>query len=140
MAKLASKGTLLKLTISATLTTVAQLIELDVGAQDPETFEIRTLDGGVPVGQQATGYTSQADISGSIFYDPAQATHQFIAANSQSPGTEVAGTITLTDGSSTTLSFTAAAIGMGQTAFRMNDGVKTSIAIKTAGLVTYPES
>lgn len=140
MAKLVSKGTALKLTISASLTTIAQMIELDVGEQDPEVFESRTLDGGVAVSKQATTYTAQGDITGTMFYDPAQATHQFIATNSQTPGTEVAGNITLTDGSSTTLDFTAATIGMGATAIRMNDGVKTGVTIKTAGLVTYPTS
>lgn len=138
MAKLIGKGTNLQLTISATLTTVAQLLDFTVGAQDPEVFETRTLDGGVAVGKQATGYTAQGDITGNMFLDTSNATHQFIATNSQTPGTTVAGKVILTD--SAELTFTAAVIGMGDTAISMSDGVKTSLTIKTEGLVTYPTS
>lgn len=141
MAKLVGKGTNLQVTISATLTTIAQLIDFSVGAQDPEVFECRTLDNSTAaVSKTATGYTSQGDITGTMFYDPANATHQFIAVNSQTPGTTVAGKVILTDGSSSELTFTAATIGMGDTAISMSDGVKTGLTIKTAGLVTYPES
>lgn len=138
MAKLIGKGTNLQLTISSTLTTVAQVIDFTVGAQDPEVFETRTLDGGVAVGKQATGYTAQGDITGNLFLDTSNATHQFIASNSQTPGTTVAGKVILSD--SAELTFTAAAIGMGDTTVSMSDGLKAGFTVKTEGLVTYPTS
>lgn len=138
MAKLIGKGTNLQLTISAVLTTIAQVTDFTVGAQDPEVFETRTLDGGVAVGKQATGYTAQGDITGTLFLDTSNATHQFIASNSQTPGTTVAGKVIMTD--SAELTFTAAAIGMGDTAISMSDGVKSGFTVKTEGLVTYPTS
>ena len=139
MAKLIGKGTNLQLTISATLTTVAQVIDFSVGAQDPEVFECRTLDNASSaVSKTATGYTAQGDITGTMFLDTANATHQFIAINSQTPGTTVVGKVVLSDAAE--LTFTAATVGMGDTAISMSDGVKTGFTIKTAGLVTYPEA
>jgi hypothetical protein len=138
VAKLIGKGTNLQVTISSVLTTVAQVTDFTVGAQDPEVFESRTLDGGVAVEKQATGYTAQGDITGSLFLDTSNATHQFIATNSQAPGTTIAGKVILSD--SAELTFTAAVIGMGDTAVSMSDGLKSSFTIKTEGLVTYPTS
>ena len=136
MAKLIGKGTNLQVTISSVLTTVAQVTDFTVGAQDPEVFESRTLDGGVAVEKQATGYTAQGDITGSLFLDTSNATHQFIATNSQAPGTTIAGKVILSDAAE--LTFTAAVIGMGDTTVSMSDGLKSSFTIKTEGLVTYP--
>lgn len=139
MALVKGKGTILKLTISAVLTAIAQLIELDIGAQDPETFDSKTLGGGV-FEQDATGYASQGDITGNYFYDATNATHQFIASNSLTPGTEVAGNVTMADSGSTEIDFDAAAIGVGQTSFRMNNGVVQGFTIKCADMVSYPTS
>lgn len=138
--KLICKGTVLYLEIATVMTAVTQLLDFEVGAQDPEVFETRTLDGGVAVGQQATGYTSQGDITGNVFYLPSEATQQFIASVSQDPTTEVNGKVVLTDSGSTELPFTAAAIGIGPLTVAMNDGLKSGITIKPAGLVTFPES
>lgn len=140
MAISACKGTVLQLEISSVYTSVAQVIEIDIGAQDPEVFESRTLSTGPGVGKDPTGYTMQGDSSFSIFYDPAAATHQFIASNSQTPGTKVDGKFILADTNTTELTFTAAALALGQTSVRMNDGLKTQCTIKHDGLVSYPTS
>ena len=140
MAKIPGKGTVLQVEIASVLTAVAQITEIDIGEQDPEVFESRTLDGGAGVGRDPTGYTSQGDSQFGIFYDPAQATHQFIAAQSQTPGTKVAGKVILVDTGSTEIAFTAAAIALGRTSVRMNDGVKTQCTIKHDGLCSYPTS
>lgn len=140
MPKLICKGTVLNVEISAVMTPVAQLLDFEVGAQDPETFEPRTLDGGVAVGNQATGYTVQNNISGNVFYDPDDSVQHFLATNSQTPGTEVDGQVVLTDAGSTTLTFTAAAIGLGPLSVAMADGLKAGFVIKPAGLVTFPTS
>jgi len=137
-----SKATVLKLTISAVLTAVAQLRTLQIGGQDPGVFDSRVL-GGDPFEQDATGFVSQGDITGDYFYDPANATHQFIAASAQTPltiGNEVAGTITMADSGTTVISFTAAAIAPGDTSFEMDNGVVQAFVIKPNSLVGLPTS
>lgn len=140
MAKYPSKGVVFNVEIASTMTAVAQIIELDVGSQDPESFECRTLDGGAGVGYDPTGYVMQGDVTGTFFYDPGAATHQFIASRSQAPGTKTDCEIDLTDAGPTTLTFTAATIGLNGLAVRMNDGLKSGFTCKPDGLVTFPTS
>lgn len=147
MAKYPCKGALLKLGTGGVLVTVGQVIEMDVGAQDPETFDADTLNNttaGMP--KLPTGRTAQADSTFSLFYDPEL--HTALAIFSQNPGdydqstsaTTITGSFVLTDSGPTSLTFTAASVGFGPTAFRMNDGMKTQGKIVHSGLVTYPES
>jgi len=142
MAIVPSKATVLKLTISAVLTAIAQLRNLTIGGQDPLVFASRVL-GGDPFAQSATGYVDQADITGNYFYDPNNATHQFIAACAQTPltiGNEVAGAVTMADSGTTVIPFSAAAIAPGETTFTMEDGVVQAFVIKPESLVELPTS
>lgn len=142
MAIVPSKATVLKLTISAVLTAIAQLRNLTIGGQDPGVFVSRVLAGD-PFSQSATGFVDQSDITGDYFYDPNNATHQFIAACTQTPltiGNEVDGTVTMADTGTTVIPFTAAAIAPGDTVFTMEDGVVQSFVIKPDSLVELPTS
>jgi hypothetical protein len=138
MAVIVSKGTLLELTISAVDTAIAQVIGVNVGAQQMETFDTTHLGSGVGKTKANTGYSEQSDTTATIFYDPAQATHQFIAATIATP-VETAGNVVLVDGSTTHLAFTAAGLGM-DLAVAMNDGLKSNITIVHSGLVGFPTS
>lgn len=141
MATVVTKATLLKVTISASLTSVVQITELSIGGQQQETFSIKTLDGGAAVGKKSTGYYEQGNITGRYFYDPANATHQFIAASSQTPlTTDVACAIVMTDTDSTSLTFNAAAIGLGETSFDTGNGVMQAFEIVPNGGVAFPTS
>jgi len=138
MAIIVSKGTVLEFTISSVDTAVAQVIGINVGKQQPETFDTTTLAGGVGKTKGRTGYATQDDTTAEIFYDPGQATHQFIAASVATPA-EVDGNVVLTDGSTTHLTFTAAALGI-DLGVAMNDGLKSNITIEHSGLVGFPTS
>ena len=127
MAKLPSKGTLLKVTISSVLTTLAQVIEIDKAQDQGEAFDADTLDNtSAYIPKQLTGRASSGDISGTLFYDPANTTHQFITDTIAAP-VAVAGSILLSDATNSH-TFSIVAFGMGLAA-RMNDGLKAPFTL-----------
>lgn len=142
MAKIPGKGTLLKLTISASLTTIAQVDSITPGAQDQETVECDTLDNttsDIPI--QGTGRSTQADTTASLYYDPANATHQFIAVTiADATPTAIAGTITLADSGATAVAFSAAALGLGFDAITPSNLVKSTLTVHHNGLIDWPQS
>lgn len=121
------KGTLLKVEIASVFTTVAQVIELDVGQDAIETFEADYLENSEAyIPHEQTGRSSAADVSGTLFYDPALANHQFITDTIAAPA-KVNGKIVLVG--STELVFVIVSFAMGL-AVRMNDGLKSSFTLK----------
>ena len=132
------KGTVFELTISAVDTAVAQTIGINIGKQEPETFDTTVLSGGVGKTKGRTGYATQDDSDAEIFYSPAQATHQFIAASIATPA-EVGGNFVLADSSTTHLAFTAAALGLSGIV-NMADGLKGNVNVVHTGLVGWPTS
>ena len=126
MAIVICKGTILKQTISATLTAVAQIIDMEMSGMKARTFESTTLDGGIHETLAHTGYTAPGKISGTLFYDPALAGHKFLSGLagyvSTAPATN-AMQITYADTGGTTQSFTSVGVGFGMTV-AMRDGLK----------------
>lgn len=79
MAKVVSKGSLLKVTISASLTTVAQASRIGIGATRNVVVDAPTLDDAAfPIDKVNTGDVEQAPVTATIFYDPDSSVHQFI--------------------------------------------------------------
>lgn len=121
------KGTLLQVEIASVFTTIAQVIELDVGQDSIETFEADFLDNSeayIPKAQ--TGRSSAADVSGTLFYDPDLANHQFITDTIAAPVT-ANGKIVLVNAD--TLVFVIVSFAMGL-AVRLNDGLKASFTLQ----------
>lgn len=118
MAKVVSKGTTLKQTISASLTAVAQVISLEHSGAKAQTYDSTTLDGGVFMTKDLTGYSDPGAISGELFYDPNLAGHKFLTGlmgyASTSPA-QNAMSLTFVDAGTTVMTFTAAAVGFGVT-------------------------
>lgn len=144
--KIPCKGASLLLGAGGVLVAVAQVTEAHIGAQDPEVFDATTLDqeqaGRLKI---ATGFLDQGDSNFTIFYDPAL--HVALAEFSQNPGDyqqqdpsrTITGAFALPDDNETALSFTAAAVGLGQLDIVANDGLKmSSCTIKHSGEVVYP--
>jgi len=137
MAKIVSKGTVLKQTISSVLTAVAQVISIDHSGAESETFETTTLDSpGNGKEYLATGFSEGGTIDFDLFYDPALAGHQSITDEVTTPA-ERAWEITFADAATTAAGFTAAGLGFGFSV-DMNDGLKGSVSIKLDQLMTYP--
>lgn len=127
MAKLKCKGTLLKVEIATVMTTVAQVLELDVGQDAIETFDADTLDNTSPhIPKAQTGRSSVADISGTMFYDPDLANHQFFTDTINAP-VAADGEIVLVNADK--LEFEIVSFAMGLTV-RMNDGLKAPFTLQ----------
>lgn len=107
MAKVICKGSIFKMTISASLTAVAQLTDFEVTGMEAEVVESRTLDGGVFIPFEHTGYSMGGKFAANGYYDPALAGHQFIGDQISVPA-DNACQITFANGATTTQSFTGA--------------------------------
>lgn len=136
MAKIKCKGTLLKQTISMSLTSVAQIISLEHSGAESETYESTTLDGGVFKTYDQTGYAEGGSVNGELFYDPALSGHQSFTDLVAAPA-DVVFTITFADGAATVQTFTAAGYGFGAKV-AMNDGLKGSFSLKIDGDPGFP--
>jgi hypothetical protein len=136
MAKVKTKGTVLKETISAVLTAVAQVISLDHSGAETETVEADTLDNasaGIPY--EATGRAEGGSIDGELFFDPALAGHQLFTDHIIAPA-DIIYTLTFADSGSTVWTFTAAGYGF-DVSVSPGDLLKASFSLKVDGLVTY---
>lgn len=137
MAKIVCKGTVLKQTISSTLTAVAQIIDMEHSGAESETFDSTTLDTtGAGKEYTATGFSEGGTVNFSLFYDPVLSGHQAITDEVTTP-VERAWEITFADAATTSAAFTAAGLGFDFTV-DMNDGLKGSVSIKLDQLMTYP--
>lgn len=136
MAKIISKGTVLKKTISASLTAISQVLSIDQSGCENETFETTTLDNSdAGKTHKATGYTEPGTLDFELFYDPDNSGHQDITDLAATPA-EVAWTVTYTDGTPTVETYTVAGVTVGRSV-AMNDGVKMSVSCKLTGLIGF---
>lgn len=136
MAKIKVKGTIIKQTISASLTAVAQITEFSHDGAESETYDMTTLDtsgAGKEYGQ--TGYSEGGSFQFGIFYDPALAGHQAITDLITTPA-NCDWSITFADAAPTTCLFSSAGVGFGFTG-AMNDGLKADVNLKLDQLLTY---
>src|ERR1017187_3065491 len=85
MAKFPSQGVTFQITISSTLTTIAQCSEIDL--PDPEVEIVETTDLSTAHGKtfDTTGLVDAGDAGGTLFFDPAGATHTFLTGMIKAP-------------------------------------------------------
>lgn len=133
MSKIAGKGTVFKSTISAMLTTVAQVTSISTSGYKSDTYDSTCLDTGVGKTKGLTGYSDGGTVDVELFYDPGLAGHQFYSTSITTP-VEIVHNITYTDASVTT--FTSSGIDMGVTV-AMDDGLKCSLSFEVTGLLTF---
>jgi len=140
MSTFKSKGSVLSLTISAALTPIAQVLSLDVGPVESETYEADYLDNpvaGIPYA--TTGRVEPGKISGEFFLDLSNASHAGFMGLVNAPALS-AGQLSLSGSSSSTrsglMTFTAAGYGAQITA-ALKDGVKAKLDIKLSSSVTF---
>jgi hypothetical protein len=131
MAKVVCKGSIFKMTISASLTAVAQLTDFEVTGIEAETVDSTTLDGGVFKTYDHTGYAEGGEFNANGLYDPALSGHQFIGDIITTPA-DNACQITYANGGGTTQSFTGAGWKWGVTV-AMNDLLKMNFGCKIDG-------
>ena len=136
MAKIKVKGTVIKQTISSTLTAVAQITDFAQDGAETETYDATTLEtSGAGKEYSQTGYAEGGSFTFNAFYDPALAGHKAITALVTTPASCV-WNITFADAAPTTCAFTSAGVGFSFTG-AMNDGLKAAVNLKLTGLFTY---
>jgi hypothetical protein len=130
MAKVKAKGSLLKTTISASLTTIAQCTEISIGEQKNRMLDVECLDDGA---------VTQEPITATILYDPDGATHQFITDTIAlgAASFPIASSVVFADATPASATFSAA--GYGFSASMSVKGLLTAqISMTPAGVVAYP--
>ena len=139
MAVIRSKGTLFQMSIATVMTTVAQMISLELPEAENETFEadyLENTEAGIPY--KGTGRTEGGELGYEMFYDPALASHQAITDLLKTPA--VAGTdcqVVFADAAETEWPFVAAGVSLGATV-ALKDGLKAKGKFKLDGLINYP--
>lgn len=137
MAKIASKGTLLKAEIASVFTTIAQVIDLNGPDAEVQTFPSNTLDqAGAGIGKEPTGFTDGGTISGNLFFDPTAATHQILTDDLTTPAKRNF-KVVWSDGSSTEWPFSGITKRFTPSA-SLTDGLKAAFSVEVNGIVTYP--
>lgn len=137
MAKIKVKGTVIKQTISAALTAVAQITDFGHDGAENETYDSTTIDtSGAGKQYSQTGYSEGGNFNFTAFYDPNLAGHKAITAYLATPA-DCVWNVVFTDAGPTTNVFTSAGIGFNYQG-AMNDGLKCDVSLKLTGLSTYP--
>jgi phage-related minor tail protein len=140
MAKVAAKGSLIKTTISASLTTIAQCTEISIGEKANRMLDAECMDdSGVAVAMLNDGAVTQEPVTATILYDPDGATHQFITDTIDlgAASFPIASSVVFAD--TTPASATFNANGFGFSASMSVKGLLTAqIKMVPSGIVTYP--
>ena len=139
---LASKGTILKMDVAASLTAIAEVTGIELSGAKSNTFDATLLSqSAAGEVRQATGFTTPPDVSVDLFWVPTNAGHQAITDELTTPTVAVAdqldGSITYPDSAPTALPFKIAGVEVGQT-FAKDDGVKGSVKFTLNGNPTWP--
>lgn len=140
MGKIKSKGSLVKTTISAVLTTIAQCTEINIGATANRTIDVECLDdAGVGVEMLNDGAVTQESVTASILYDPDSTTHQFITDTIAlgAASFPIASSVVFADPTPTSATFSAVGFGLG-VGISVKGVTTGSLTITPAGPVTWP--
>ena len=114
MAEYTSHGALLKLTISASLTTIAQLKSIKLGDKKSETIPIRKLDGSTFATNLNTKVVTHDELTYEGYYDITNSTHQFLTTTIDTPANfPVAGSVVFTDAAPKSVTFSAVGLSHG---------------------------
>ena len=141
MAKLKSKGIVLQQTISAALTDVAQVTDIDISGEGSTDYDSTTLDGGVYETKELTGYSTPGTVKAGLFFDPALAGHQAIVALISGVGFSPVAPqtcvwkIKYSDSGPSSLTYTSAGVSLDQKV-AMKDGLKATLTMNRTGAPT----
>lgn len=134
MAVIDGNGTILKATISSTLTPVAQNVTLD--GPSAEVVSIATSH--LTTGQTDTfrpGTTDPGEISGTCWRDPADTTHVWIEGQLWAP-TTVVWNLVFNTSPTKTASFSGFVTKFANTGIERNKNLEAAFSIKLTGPVT----
>jgi len=140
MAKVKTRGSLFKLTISASLTTIAQCQEFSTGETKNRTLDVECLDDSSPgVEMMNDGCVTQEEGSATLLFDPDSTNHQFITDSilAGSASFPIAGSYVFADATPASTTFSAVGFGFGATV-AVKDVLKANVSVTYAGPLTWP--
>ncbi|TXH56421.1 MAG: hypothetical protein E6Q97_06475 [Desulfurellales bacterium] len=140
MAKITTRGTVFQLTISASLTTIAQCTDFSTGETKSRTIDVECMDDtGHSVAMMNDDVVTQGEGSASILYDPDSTVHQFITDSILAGATSfpIAGAFKFSDATPASATFSAVGLGFGVSA-SVKDVLKANVSIAYAGTITWP--
>lgn len=132
--KITSKGGQLQLSISAIYTAIAATDSIDGPDPDVEIVDVTDLNSGTGKVKGVTGYTDSGTAGGSVFFDPADATHKAITAYLTTPASSL-WKLVFPDGGSTTWSWTAYVTKF-KPSLKVGEFLKADFSMAITGLVT----
>lgn len=138
--KVPSRGSLLKLTISASLTTIAQISRIGIGQTKNEVIDVEDLDdSGVAIDKLNLGTVTQGAVTATCHYDPDYANHQFITDTILlgAASFPLACSVVFADATPASATFNAAGMGFGAT-MANKEALTGEIEIEVDGVVTWP--
>lgn len=139
MAIVKTKGTVIQMTISSVLASLAQVININKAEDKNEVHDADHLgNSSAGILMASSGRTTVGAISGEIFYDPADSSHQGFSALLATPS-ENAGKIILADSGSAEITYTSVGVGLGM-AVALGDGLKAPFSIDLKDLPVWPSS
>jgi hypothetical protein len=136
MSKIASKGTLFKWTISASLTSIAALTSVESGDAQTGFSDVTSLDGSVGREFLPTGHNDYGEPKISGFFDPVLSSHKAISTD-QTSQTSRAASIVWSDSAPTSWTFTAYVKSFKAMASE-GQPLKFDASFRITGAVTYP--
>lgn len=134
MAKLRGKGTVLQQTISAVLTDVANVTDVDLSGEGTDDFDTTDLSTSVWETKDLTGYAQGGTVKVGLFFDPALAGHVTIVALISTPATCI-WKLKYSDAGPSSLTFTSAGVQLDQKIV-MKDAVKGTVTLNRTGAPT----
>lgn len=135
--KYSSKGTLLQRSISAVWTTIAANRSVNGPDGEVQFFDGTALDSDVSIEDgELTGHTTPGQVSGEVFYDPADAVHTLLTDDLVAGGAQASYRIRLPDGT-LAITFTGSVQRFSPKA-SVRDGLMADLSIKLQSVATYP--
>jgi hypothetical protein len=138
MARTKSKGTILKLTVASVLTPVPGIIDVKWSGAKSISIGCETLDNsaaGIPY--DPTGSSEPGVISGTLYFDPADAVHLAMDTLVRTPAT-CAGSLTYATSPAKVRTFTAASMEWGEDVSNAKDPVKSPFSMQMASMPSAP--
>lgn len=129
-----AEGTILKVTISAVLTAVAQITDLDGPSGEVGTAETTHLTSGQHKTFRPT-LTDGGEVSGTLLYDPGDATHTFLFGLLGTPATPVWNMV-FNDADDTAFAFAGILTKFSPTGIKVEENLQATFSIKVSGAVT----
>ncbi len=135
--KFSSKGTLLKLSIANSFTTIPCVDTINAPAMKPQVTDTTALDSAAGMEHKPTGYVDGSTCSGSAFVDPADTVHKALLTVLAAPALK-SWEIIWSDSGTTTWPWSGTLTDWGGYTAKVGEFVKTNFEITLDGIVTYP--